>query len=115
MPRLLKMLEGGSRDAHYGACEALAFLGPRADAAAPDVRRLLNAADPWLVTLAVDALVRMGPEVRKAVVPELLSLTVRHSPNDPRRLIQRATCSALFSPCGAWGWGLSGWARWRRP
>jgi len=98
VPRLLKMLGSGSRDAQYGACEALAFLGPRADGAAPKVRRLLNAADPWLVTLAVDALVRMGPEVRKAIVPELLSLTVRHNPSDPRRLIQRATCSALFSP-----------------
>ncbi len=96
--RLLKLLESKSVDARYGAVEALGLLGPRADAAGPRLLALLREDDPWLVCLAAEALARMGPEVRKAAVPELLRLTVRDIPADPRRHVQRAVGVALFSP-----------------
>jgi len=98
MPTLLKPLAGSNRDARYGACEALGCLGPRADAAAPQLRALLKDPDPWLQSLACEALPALGPEARKASVSDLLGMTVRSNPADPRRMAQRAACTALFSP-----------------
>ena len=98
MPTLLKLLSGSNRDARYGACEALGCLGPRADAAAPQLRALLKDPDPWLQSLACLALPALGPEARKASVNDLLAMAVRPNPTDPRRMAQRADCMALFSP-----------------
>jgi hypothetical protein len=98
VPTLLKLLGGSARDARYGACEALGRLGPRADAAAPKLRVLLKNPDPWLQSLAARALAELGPEARKASVSDLLAMTVRANPADPRRMAQRAACTALFSP-----------------
>lgn len=98
VPRLLKLLDREDDNAHYGACEALGLLGPRADKAAPLLRDLLSETDPWLLSLAVQALARMGPEVRKTITPDLLRLTARTNPADPRKMVQRATGVALFSP-----------------
>ena len=97
-PTLLKLLAGSNRDARYGACEALGCLGPRADGAAPQLRALLNDPDPWMQSLACLALPALGPEARNASVSDLLAMTVRSNPADPRRMAQRAACMALFSP-----------------
>jgi HEAT repeat protein len=98
VPRLLTLLGSTNRNARYGACEALAFLGPRADAAAPRVRTALANRDPWLQILAAEALARMGTETRKAATPELLRLAVAKDPADPRGQVQRAVGEALFAP-----------------
>jgi len=98
VPRLLKLLTSKDMNARYGAVEALGLLGPRADAAGAQVLALLRESDPWLLCLAAETLARMGPEVRKAAVPELLRLSVRDNPADPRRHVQRAVSVALFSP-----------------
>lgn len=98
VPTLLKMLASPNRDARYGACEALGCLGPRADAAGPQLRALLNEPDPWMQSLACLALASLSPEVRTASVSDLLRMTVRSHPADPRRMAQRAACMALFSP-----------------
>jgi HEAT repeat protein len=98
VPTLLKLLAGSNRDARYGACEALGCLGPRADAAAPQLRALLKDPDPWLQTLACKSLPAMGPDVRKASVGDLLSMTVRPNPADPRRMAHRGASEALFAP-----------------
>jgi len=98
VPRLLALLAGANRDARYGACEALALLGPRADAAAPHVRAALANRDPWLQILAAEALAHMGTETRKAVTPELLRLAVAKDPADPRGQVQRAVAESLFAP-----------------
>jgi hypothetical protein len=98
VPTLIKLLAGSNRDARYGACEALGCLGLRADAAAPRLRTLLKDADPWLQSLACMALPELGPEARKASVSDLLRMTVGSNPADPRRMVQRAACIALFSP-----------------
>jgi HEAT repeat protein len=97
VPQLLAMLSGSNRDARYGACEALGCLGTRADSAAPKLRELLTDPDPWMQSLAALSLPSLGDEVRKASVSDLLKMTANPSPNDPRRMAQRAACAALFS------------------
>ncbi len=98
VPALLKLLADSRPDARYGACEALGRLGTRADAAAPQLRALLQDSDPWLQSLAAVALPALRPETRKASVDELLAMAVHPNPADPRRMAQRAACVALFSP-----------------
>lgn len=98
VPALVKMLASPTPEARYGACEALGFLGPKADAAAPQLRALLKDSDPWLQSLACVALAELGPEARKASVNDLLRMTVTPNPADPRRTAQRAACVALFQP-----------------
>jgi hypothetical protein len=93
------MLRADSRpDPRYWACEALGCLGTRADAAAPQLRALLKESDPWLQSLAAEALPNLSPDARMASVRDLLAMTVRPNPADPRRMAQRAACGALFSP-----------------
>ncbi|MCX7006123.1 MAG: DUF6288 domain-containing protein [Kiritimatiellaeota bacterium] len=98
LPDVLKLLASANRDARYGACEALGALGPRADAAAPQLRALLRDSDPWLQSLATEALPNLGAEARQASVSDLLAMTLRPNPADPRRMAQRAAAVALFSP-----------------
>ena len=98
VPRLLKMLAGTDRDTRYGACEAMAFFGPKADAAAKQVRALLADKDPWLRILAADALVRMGQDTRTASVPDLLRALVAVDPADPRAKAQGPIGESLFTP-----------------
>ena len=98
VPTLVKLLASSNRDARYGACEALGYLGPRADAAAPQLRALLKDPDPWMQSLACMALPALGPEARKASVSDLLRMTVGSNPADRRQMAQRAACMALFSP-----------------
>ena len=97
LPALLKLLASDNRDARYGAAEALGELGPRADAAAPQLRAALKDVDPWLAALAAEAIPELGPEARKASVSDLLALTVRTNPADPRRLTARSASVALFA------------------
>ena len=97
VPTLLKMLAGSHRDARYGACEALGFLGSRADAAAPQLRVLLKDPDPWLQSLACTALSELGPEAYKTSLSDLLIMVVRFNPADPRRMAQRSAAKAIFS------------------
>jgi HEAT repeat protein len=97
VPALLKLLASPNRDARYGGCEALGALGPRADAAAPQLRAALKDNDPWLQSLAAEALPALSAEARKASVSDLLAMTVRPNPADPRGMAQRAAAVALFS------------------
>lgn len=98
LPDVLKLLTSDNRDARYGACEALGALGPRADAAAPQLRALLKDPDPWLQCRAAEALPYLGAEARKGSVSDLLAMTLRPNPADPRRMAQRSAAVALFSP-----------------
>lgn len=98
LPSLVKQLASSNRDARYGACEALGFLGSRADAAAPQLRALLKDPDPWLQSLACKALPELGRKARQDSVSDLLRMTVGSNPADPRHMAQRAACIALFSP-----------------
>jgi hypothetical protein len=98
VPALLKLLAGSDRDARYGACEALGFLGPRADAAAPQLRALFNDPDPWMQSLACNAVLSLSPEARKASVNDLLALAARKNAGDSRGMTHRAVAAALFDP-----------------
>ncbi len=98
LPDVLKLLASNNRDARYGACAALAALGPRADAAAPQLRAALKDPDPWLQSLAAEALPHLGPEARKGSVSDLLAMAITPNPADPRRMAQRSVGVALFSP-----------------
>lgn len=97
VPAIVKLLEGPNRDARYGAAEALGQLGPRADAAGPKLRAALKDADPWLQCLAAEAIPALGPTERKTSVGDLLAMTVRPNPADPRRLTVRSASMALFA------------------
>ena len=96
-PKLLTMIAGSDRDARYGAIEAVGFLGPRADAAGPMLRDLLEDGDPWVQSLACKSLASLGPDERKASVGALLRMSATPNPNDPRHMAQRAAGEALFS------------------
>jgi len=98
LPAVLNLLASANRDARYGACEALGALGAGADAAAPQLRALLKDPDPWLQCRAAEALPNLGAEARKGSVGDLLAMTLRSNPADPRRMAQRSAAIALFSP-----------------
>ena len=95
---LLKLLASSKRDARYGACEALGCLGSKADSAATQLRVLLTDPDPWLRSLAGNALAKLGPAAGKESTNDLLKMAVNPNPADPRRMAQRAACAALFEP-----------------
>lgn len=96
-PLLVETIAGSDRDARYGAIEAVGFLGPRADAAGPVLRTLLEDDDPWIQSPAGKSLASLGPDERKASVGALLKMSTRPNPRDPRRMAQRAASGALFS------------------
>ena len=98
LPQILKLLDSSDRNSRYGACEALAKLGPKADPAAPQVRALLNDKDPWLRMLAARTLPCMGPEVRAAEISSLLRAAFETYPNDPRKRLVGEVAKALFAP-----------------
>jgi len=98
IPQLLKMLASSDINARYGACEALGCLGSKADSAAPQLRALFNDPDPWMQSLACNAVASLGPDARKASVNDLLTLAVRKNSDDPRAMTHRAVAAALFDP-----------------
>jgi len=97
VPRLLEMLAGSDRYGRYGACEALGALGPRADAAGPHLRAALAQPDPWLESLAAQAILCLGPKERAASVGDLLAVTVRANPADTRRHAALYASTVLFA------------------
>jgi HEAT repeat protein len=97
LPQVIALLEGSDRLGRYGACEALGAMGPRADAAGPQLRAALAESDPWLVSLAAQAILTLGPAERKASVSDLLAVTTRSIPADPRRHAALHAGIVLFS------------------
>ncbi|MCE9520452.1 MAG: DUF6288 domain-containing protein [Verrucomicrobia bacterium] len=94
-PTLLAMIESKDRYARYGAIEALGRLGKGASSALPRLRTALKDPDTWLQCLAAEALTRLGD---KDSTGDLLAMSLRPTPADPRRMHQRAASRALFSP-----------------
>lgn len=93
-PSLLEMLAGKDRYARYGAVEALGYLGKDASSALSQLRATLKEPDTWLQCLAAEALTRLGD---KESATDLLAMSLKTSPADPRRMHQRAASRALFS------------------
>ena len=97
IPSLRKLLEGKSVEGRYGALEALKPQERKGDALAPQVRAMLASPDPWLRSLAAQALLWMGPEARAAAVPDLLRAMAIKDPADQRERSQEFIASALFA------------------
>jgi HEAT repeat protein len=97
VPTLQKLLASSDRDTRYGAAEALGTLGARADVAAAELRAALQDKDPWLQSLAAEAIPGLSPAARQSCVSDLLAMTVRTNPADPRHMIARSAGIALFS------------------
>lgn len=100
LPAVMKLLLSSETNTRYGATEALGCLGPKADAAAPQLRALLKDPDPWMRALAVTSLSALGPDKRGEALPDLLVMMATPSPGDPRGMAQRAAAEALFSRRG---------------
>jgi hypothetical protein len=98
VPTLQKLLAGSDRYGRYGACEAIVALGSRADAAAPQLRAMLKDPDPWMVSLACNAIARLSLAVRKTCVNDLLALAASRNPDDPRGRTDLFLATALFTP-----------------
>jgi hypothetical protein len=97
---IIARLDDDRPETRYGACTALRFLGPRADAAAEKLRGLLRSADPWDRVMAAEALVEMSDRVRNESLVPLLQVIVRRSddPADPRRCSLGPLVEVLFKP-----------------
>ena len=95
VPSLLEMLASKDRYTRYGAVEALGRLGKDTSSALPQLRAMLKDSDTWLQALAAEALARLGD---KESASDLLAMSLQTTPADPRRMHQRATSRALFSP-----------------
>ena len=95
-PRLVALLGGADGHARLGACQALEHLGPRGASAVPALRKTLHADELWLRVKAADALAAIGKAAAPAV-PDLLTLLARPGvEGDPRGMLQRYLCFALF-------------------
>jgi len=93
---LIVLSQAESLSTAYGACEALAEMKGRADAAVPYLERLLEHDDLWLRVKAADALAAIG-STATPTLPRLLTM-VAAGPNaaDPRGMEQRYLTFALF-------------------
>lgn len=97
LPQLVELLDGNDPHGRYGACEAVANLGAKADSLAPRIRALLNDRDPWLRMLAARAIPRMSQTIRSAAVPDLLNAALINDPSDRRQRLAGEVAKALFS------------------
>ena len=96
-PRLLSMLDSADANTRYGACVALKGLGPRATRAGAKLRDLLGDNDPWVRSLAAQAINAGAVDDRNATAVELLTRTTQRASGDPRETVQRSLGSALFA------------------
>lgn len=97
---LIEMLESGTLEARYGACQALALLAKRGTPAVPALAMALDEETIWLQIKAAEALAAIG-QPAMVTVPKLLELLARTDPaKDPRGMLQRYLCFALFERRG---------------
>lgn len=96
VPQLMELLESDSLFARLGACQALARQGRRAAPAVPLLRETLLADDLWLKVKAADALASIG-DAAMVAVPDLLAMLAEGpAEDDPRGMLQRFLCFAVF-------------------
>ncbi len=96
VPELLNLLASKNKYSRYGALEALGNLGGKADAAEPQLRAALLDSDPWILSLACNAIPRLSSKVASGFVNDLLKLAASSNPADPRRITHRYVVNALF-------------------
>lgn len=100
--KLIPMLDSENRYARYGAAEALCNAGFGSKKAADKLISLMAAdEDVTFQTYAIAALINRDKKrglltVAKPAIPVLLKMAVRHSHDDPRRVLQHDIGRALF-------------------
>lgn len=100
--KLIPMLESENRYARYGAAEALCKAGFGSKEAADKLISLMATdEDVTFQTYAIAALINRDKDrglltVAESAIPVLLKMAVRHSPDDPRRVLQHDIGRALF-------------------
>ena len=97
---LIERLSANDLDVRYGACQALAELGPRAAEAVPQLTGLLHSDDVWLRIQACFALADIGDAARPAA-HDMLRLALSEDADDPREFTQRFLAFTLFYKGGA--------------
>ena len=98
--KLRELLKSGNLYAQTGACQAVTKIGAKAGALVPDLTAKLDAKDLWLKIKAAEGLAAIGNEA-KPVVPKILKmLSSPPTADDPRGMLQRYLCFALFNSRG---------------
>jgi len=97
MPQLIAMLDAADLHARLGACQALIMLRTRAAPAVPALRKVLKSEDLWLRIKAAEALASAGDSALPAIPDLLLMMASGPSKSDPRGMLQRYLCFALFN------------------
>ncbi len=93
---LLALLGAKDRESKLGACLALRERGQGSEAAVARLRALLRTDDLWLRVRAAEALAAAG-EAGRVAIPDLLALLAAPpDESDPRAMVQRYLCFALF-------------------
>jgi hypothetical protein len=102
VPRLVALLDSDNRYARYGAAEALCKAGFGDQSAADKLIALMEEDDDvTFKTYAIAALINRDKQrglltAAKPAIPVLLRMAVKHSPDDPRRVLQHDIGRALF-------------------
>ncbi len=100
--QLIPMLDSDNRYARYGAAEALGNAGFASKAAADKlIGRMATDRDVTFQSYAIGALINRDARrgllrVAKPAIPVLLEMATRHSPDDPRKVLQQQISLALF-------------------
>ncbi|MFP6762671.1 MAG: DUF6288 domain-containing protein, partial [Planctomycetaceae bacterium] len=95
--QLISMLDEPELYTRLGACQALIMLKSRAALAVPALTEVLESEDLWLRIKAAEALASAGDAALPAVPDLLAMLASGPSEADPRGMLQRYLCFALFN------------------
>ena len=98
--KLIAMLKSNDLNSRIGACQALAKIGAKSSEAIPDLTSALKAEDLWLQVKAAEALAAMGKSAISTAPIMLKMLANKHRVDDPRSMLQRYLCFALFNRRG---------------
>jgi hypothetical protein len=102
-PRLIEMLQHGTLDAKFGACQAIQEIGAPCEAAVDALIDRLDEDELWLRVHAAWALAAIGGEQARRAAPKLLELLANEDPADTLMVESRFVGEALFSRRGAGG------------
>ncbi|WDE97321.1 DUF6288 domain-containing protein [Lentisphaera profundi] len=94
-----ELLDSNDLYSALGACELIIQMKGQAKDAVPQLIKWLDYPDLWLRIKAADALAAIGQPSMKAV-PRMLEMFAEQSSGDPRGMLQRYLCFALFNKRG---------------
>jgi Family of unknown function (DUF6288) len=103
---LMTMLDSDNRYARYGAAEALGRVGFQSKPAVQKLMTIIEKSDDTRMRIcAINALWDKDPatglvKVAGDAIPLLLNTTLKHTDDDPRRVMQYITAKALFIKYG---------------